>query len=73
MRQRKERRFAVSDELDRRIRRLFPCPLTAGQDSAIADIVADLAGPYSTYRLVQGDVGCGKTVVAIYFLLKANS
>jgi ATP-dependent DNA helicase RecG len=65
----KERRFTVSDELDARIRRLFPFALTDGQNGAIRDIRSDLAGPAPTYRLVQGDVGSGKTVVALYFLL----
>ncbi|MCZ6688871.1 MAG: ATP-dependent DNA helicase RecG [Planctomycetota bacterium] len=65
----KKRRFPVTAEIDRRIRRRFPFQLTEGQEDAVRDIVADLAGPFSTYRLIQGDVGSGKTVVALYFLL----
>jgi len=38
--------------------------LTAGQQTALADIDADLASGCPMMRLVQGDVGCGKTVVA---------
>ncbi len=38
--------------------------LTRGQRQALADIDADLANPCPMMRLVQGDVGCGKTVVA---------
>ncbi len=38
--------------------------LTAGQAEALADIDRDLAQPHPMMRLLQGDVGCGKTVVA---------
>jgi ATP-dependent DNA helicase RecG len=38
--------------------------LTAGQQAALADIDTDLAAAHPMMRLVQGDVGCGKTVVA---------
>jgi ATP-dependent DNA helicase RecG len=55
--------------LDRRIRKLFPFRFTPGQDRAVKEIAGDLGGPYPTYRLIQGDVGSGKTVVALYFLL----
>lgn len=65
----KARRFPVSQEMDRRIRRLFPFRFTPGQDRAVQEIAADLGGSYPSYRLLQGDVGSGKTVVALYFLL----
>ncbi|HVP13375.1 MAG TPA: ATP-dependent DNA helicase RecG [Phycisphaerae bacterium] len=55
-----------TDEIDRRIRRRFPFPLTRGQDRAIETIVNDLRGTRPMNRLLQGDVGCGKTVVALY-------
>lgn len=42
----------------------LPFELTADQHSALADIEADLAAAHPMLRLVQGDVGCGKTVVA---------
>jgi ATP-dependent DNA helicase RecG len=38
--------------------------LTGGQQAALAEIDADLAGDCPMMRLVQGDVGCGKTVIA---------
>jgi ATP-dependent DNA helicase RecG len=62
-------RIKVSSEVDRRIRRLFPFPLTKGQDGAIAEIVNDLQGVSPMRRLLQGDVGSGKTAVAIYAML----
>ena len=42
----------------------LPFALTASQQTALSDIMADLAGPHPMRRLLQGDVGCGKTVVA---------
>jgi ATP-dependent DNA helicase RecG len=60
-----------SDEIDRRIRRRFPFPLTRAQDRAIREIVADLARARPMNRLLQGDVGSGKTVVALYAALVA--
>ncbi|MCC7257193.1 MAG: ATP-dependent DNA helicase RecG [Gammaproteobacteria bacterium] len=45
--------------------------LTAGQCEALAEIDADLAQPHPMMRLVQGDVGCGKTVVAAAAALQA--
>ena len=58
-------------KIDARIRRLFPFELTAGQQRAIAEIAADMAGPLPMNRLLQGDVGSGKTVVAVYAMLLA--
>ena len=49
----------------------LPFELTPGQRKAMAVIVADLAGPLPMHRLLQGDVGSGKTVVAIVALLAA--
>jgi len=43
----------------------LPFALTAGQQAAFADIRADLAAPDRMSRLLQGDVGSGKTVVAL--------
>ena len=58
-------------EIDRRIRARFPFELTGAQDRAVAEIAADLARPRPMNRLVQGDVGSGKTVVALYSALLA--
>ncbi len=61
----------VTPEIDRRIRRLFPFPLTPSQDEAIDQITRDLKSGHPMHRLVQGDVGSGKTAVAIYSILAA--
>ena len=60
-----------SDEIDRRIRARFPFSLTGAQDKTIAEIAADLARQRPMNRLLQGDVGSGKTVVALYAALLA--
>ena len=60
-----------TDEIDRRIRRRFPFLLTEDQDNAIAEIVADMGRSKPMNRLLQGDVGSGKTVVALYAALLA--
>lgn len=61
--------ISVTPRIDARIRRLFPFDLTAGQEQAIADIVADIAQEQPMHRLLQADVGAGKTVIAIYAML----
>jgi ATP-dependent DNA helicase RecG len=60
-----------TDEIDSRIRKRFPFLLTEDQNGAIAEIVADMAGRQPMNRLLQGDVGSGKTVVALYAALLA--
>jgi ATP-dependent DNA helicase RecG len=60
-----------SDQIDRRIRKRFPFLLTEDQNDAIAQIVAGMAGTQPMSRLLQGDVGSGKTVVALYAALLA--
>lgn len=59
----------TTDAIDRRIRGRLPFKLTAGQDQAIAEIRADLALPQPMNRLLQADVGAGKTAVAVYAAL----
>jgi len=63
--------MACNDEVDRRIRRRFPFLLTADQDNVIKQIVDDMAQSKPMNRLLQGDVGSGKTVVALYTALLA--
>jgi ATP-dependent DNA helicase RecG len=57
--------------LDERIRRRFKFTLTPGQDNAIWEILRDLKSGRPMNRLLQGDVGSGKTVVAVYAMLTA--
>jgi ATP-dependent DNA helicase RecG len=59
----------LSPVLDARIRRLFPFPLTGDQNRAVSDICHDLACERPMQRLLQADVGAGKTAVAVYALL----
>lgn len=61
----------VSAKVDARIRRLFEFRFTNGQDQAIKDVVADLSEHQPMHRLLQADVGAGKTVIAVYALLAA--
>ncbi len=60
-----------SRELDRRIRARFPFAFTAAQDRAVAGILADQRAREPMNRLLQGDVGSGKTAVALYAALVA--
>jgi hypothetical protein len=50
----------------------LPYRLTGSQDRVLSDVLSDLAGPGVMMRLLQGDVGCGKTVVALLAMLAAS-
>jgi ATP-dependent DNA helicase RecG len=54
-----------------RFRQHLGFELTAAQERALAEVLADLATAQPMHRLVQGDVGCGKTVVAAFAALVA--
>ncbi len=58
-------------EIDERIRARIPFTLTKGQASVIEDISDDLGRQWPANRLIQGDVGAGKTVVALHAMLLA--
>jgi ATP-dependent DNA helicase RecG len=58
-------------ELLARYRAALPFELTPEQEAAIAEIGRDLRGTRPMQRLLQGDVGSGKTVVALHALLRA--
>jgi ATP-dependent DNA helicase RecG len=62
-------RAALEGSLARKLSR--PVSLTADQDAAIGEIRADLGEPTPMLRLLQGDVGSGKTAVAAYALAAA--
>ena len=64
-------RHDMSGELVRRFHSALSYELTRAQSRAIAEIEGDLAGPHPMHRLLQGDVGAGKTVVAVSALLCA--
>ena len=61
----------VGGELVRRFHATLPYPLTGAQTRVIGEIDHDLAGSNPMHRLLQGDVGSGKTVVAVSTLLAA--
>ncbi|MEO8162156.1 MAG: ATP-dependent DNA helicase RecG, partial [Ilumatobacteraceae bacterium] len=61
----------VSGEHVRRFEQALPFPLTDAQHRVINEITADLAGPHPMHRLLQGDVGSGKTIVAVGAMLVA--
>ena len=64
-------RHVVEGELVERFHAGLPFSLTGAQRRAVAEIAADLAGPHPMHRLLQGDVGSGKTLVAVTALLTA--
>ncbi len=57
--------------LTRRLRATLPYVLTAAQERVWAEIRADMAAPFPMHRLLQGDVGSGKTIVAALGVLTA--
>ncbi|HEX9857893.1 MAG TPA: ATP-dependent DNA helicase RecG, partial [Paracoccaceae bacterium] len=57
--------------LQARVLASFPYPPTGAQTRAVAEIAADMAAPLRMNRLLQGDVGSGKTLVAFLALLIA--
>ncbi len=65
------RPLPATPRIDERIRRRLPFRLTPGQDAAVRDIARDMARTRPMHRLLQGDVGSGKTLVAIYAALAA--
>jgi ATP-dependent DNA helicase RecG len=65
MRRQSGRGTASEGRLRARIMKALPYALTHSQQKAVDDIVTDLARPQRMLRLLQGDVGSGKTVVAL--------
>ena len=57
--------------IETRIRQKLPYSLTASQEKALEEIYADLAEPDRMLRLLQGDVGAGKTIVALLAMARA--
>jgi ATP-dependent DNA helicase RecG len=56
--------FALTDRVRERIKRMLPFRPTGAQKRVLAEIAHDMAEPHPMYRLLQGDVGSGKTLVA---------
>jgi len=64
-------RHDVNGEMQKQFVGALPFPLTSAQQRVITEINSDLAGPHPMHRLLQGDVGSGKTVVAVSTMLAA--
>jgi ATP-dependent DNA helicase RecG len=63
--------FRPRGELDGRLRGQLPFHLTRAQERVLGEITRDMAEPHPMNRLVQGDVGSGKTIVAVLAALAA--
>ena len=63
--------ISVDARLDARIRARFPFEFTPAQRRVCGEIAADLARAEPMNRLIQGDVGSGKTAIAVYAMLAA--
>jgi len=71
MRERVGIAFATSDKVREAIREVLPFHPTTAQKRALGEIVADMREPNPMRRLLQGDVGSGKTIVALQAMLVA--
>ena len=63
--------YAIPDDLRVKLAKLLPFKLTEAQKRVLLEIKGDLTGPHPMNRLLQGDVGSGKTIVALLTLLVA--
>ena len=63
--ERKRQAFEVTDAAREAVKRILPFPLTGAQRRVLREIAEDLRAPFPMNRLVQGDVGSGKTMVAL--------
>jgi ATP-dependent DNA helicase RecG len=71
VREAKPRTILVDDRIRESARAILPFRLTTGQKNALKEIVEDMQRPTSMSRLLQGDVGAGKTIVALLASLVA--
>jgi ATP-dependent DNA helicase RecG len=71
MKQRAGIAFAATDKVREALREVLPFHPTTAQKRALGEIVADMREPAPMRRLLQGDVGSGKTIVALQAMLVA--
>jgi ATP-dependent DNA helicase RecG len=71
MKERKGIAFATTDKVREAIREVLPFHPTTAQKRALGEIVTDMRAPSPMRRLLQGDVGSGKTIVALQAMLVA--
>jgi ATP-dependent DNA helicase RecG len=71
MKERKGVGFATGDKVRAAIREVLPFHPTTAQKRALGEIVADMREPSPMRRLLQGDVGSGKTIVALQAMIVA--
>ncbi|MCH8045905.1 MAG: ATP-dependent DNA helicase RecG [Planctomycetes bacterium] len=64
-------KLPATQKIHARIMARMPFELTAGQQQAIREVSADMAASVPMNRLLHGDVGSGKTIVAVYAMLLA--
>ncbi|HKP30804.1 MAG TPA: DEAD/DEAH box helicase, partial [Gemmatimonadales bacterium] len=64
-------RFEVKRDLTSKLRGSLPWQLTDDQKQSLREITADMTSPERMHRLLMGDVGTGKTVVALFAMLLA--
>jgi len=67
----KPQRYQADGPLAQGVRQRLPFSLTAAQQRVLDELLSELLQPYPMYRLLQGDVGCGKTIVTICLMAVA--
>ena len=71
LKKQKGRKLIGNGSLKNKLLQILPFELTGAQKRVITEIEADMAAPYRMSRLLQGDVGSGKTIVALLTMLNA--
>lgn len=61
--------LAIDPDTCRRFKELLPFSLTDDQEKVLSEITSDVSRPIPMTRLLQGEVGSGKTIISIYLLL----
>jgi len=64
-------KIEINDEIREKVKKILPFKLTKNQKNVLKEIVSDLSTSKPMYRLLQGDVGCGKTIIALIASLLA--